>query len=210
MEYTKSTLYPLEYIYTTNSTLFTIEFKALTYLDIDMLQIKYKDKFNQYQIAVIKQSLINKDDFYLLDGNDIIYLQKTILEVSTLTKKEMESIKNSIEIILDDSFKDDTFKSCSLCQERGLDKHRNCPMLPKEVHDDMVFYIVNNSKLSICPMKEVNSPIVGDALHAYNIYEAGQLPVLGGILNQTVFFNEVAPLVKGLITKSSNKKLDSR
>ena len=209
MELLKSRIYLREYFYSTlNGD--DIEFRALSYRELDNIQNKYTNKQNQAHITVIKTSLLNKEDFSLLTHKDLNILHNQIIEVSSITSEDMESIMTSVNILLADNFKDDTFKSCSLCQERGLDKQRNCPLLDIKTHDPMVFYIVDNSKIKVCPMDEVNNSQTSDAFRAHNMYDAGLLPMVGGLYDQTIFFVEISSLVKGLINKHQSKEMEKR
>ena len=133
-----------------------------------------------------------------------------ILEVSTVTSYEMEKIEFSVKVILDDAFKSDTFKSCKLCQEKKLDKHRNCPLLDEKTHDPMVFYILDNKKIARCPMNDVNTPLIGDAFKVYSMYDNGFLPSIGGVYDQTMFFVEISSLVKGIISNHQAKAMEKK
>ncbi len=199
----KSTLHLLEYLYTTTNNL-EIEYRALSYKELNILETKYKVKRNTLQTEIVKLALLESVTFHYLNTTDISTLYKLIMDQSIITIKEIDEIDIGLDIILDDMFSDDNFKSCSLCQSRGLDKQRNCPLLDKDTHDKAVFYIVGNRKLEECPMDGVhNNYIIADALSAYNIYESGFLPTEGGILDQTIFFNQVAPRVKSKINKNT-------
>ena len=208
MDFIKSTLYLREYFYTSLDGN-NIEFRAVSYKQLDMLQTKYALKHHQLTITIIKQALINKEDFIYLSSGDIDELYALIIKVSTLSIEDLEDITTAVTITLADTFKDETFKSCALCKERGLDKHRNCPFLSEITHDPGVFYIVDNKKLTKCPMDKTNSGFVNDAFKAYNLYENGFLPEAGGMYDQSLFFVEVSGLVQGLINKHQADALDN-
>ena len=196
----KSTIYIREYFYTTLSGM-DIEYRALSYKELENIKTKYDTRYNQSHIAIIKCSLLIKEDFNKLTQKDIDILYTKIVDNSIVTNEEMDTIEASISILMEDTFKDDTFKSCKLCQERKLDTQRNCPLLHESTHDKMVFYIIGNKKVKVCPMDKVNSPIIGDSLRCNNILESGQLPMTGGMYDQTMFFVEVGSLVKGIINR---------
>lgn len=206
MDLLKSTLYIRDYFYTTLSGT-DISYRALTYMELENIQNKYNQKQNLSRVITVKKALENPEDFTLLNSRDIDKLATTILEVSTITNSEVQKIEHSVTIVLDDSFKDDSFKSCKLCQERKLDIHRNCPLLDLETHDKGVFYLVGQEKLNICPMDDVNSPLVNDAFRAYGMYDKGLLPGVGGLYNQTMFFTEISSLVKGIINNNQAKAM---
>ena len=68
---------------------------------------------------------------------------------STIDKKDYDTISDALDIINDDKFQDETFTNCKICQERQLDKLRNCPMLNEEYHEKGVFYLLNNKKVNV-------------------------------------------------------------
>ena len=196
----KSTIFLRDYLYTTLSGT-NVEYKSLCYKELENIQSKYAYKRNQHKIFIIKASLVNKEDFYKLNSDDITTLSSNILETSYITNKDMEEIKNSVGIFMEDTFKDDTFKDCRLCQERGLDKQRNCPLLDSNTHDRMVFYIVDDAKVNICPMDSANSTMVADAFRCHSLFVNGFMPTEGGLYDQSMFFVESSLLVKNVIDR---------
>lgn len=207
MELSKSTIYINEYFYSTlNGD--DVEYRALSYKELETIQNKYVNKRNQSQIITVKTALLNDEDFYLLTGEDLNILYVNIMNVSLVTNEDLSIITEAISILLEDAFKDDTFKSCKLCQERGLDKQRNCPFLSEKTYDPMVFYIIDNKKVNVCPMDKVNSPLIGDALRCHSIAEGQFLPSAGGMYDQTMFFVESSNLVKGLMNSHQAKAMD--
>lgn len=205
----KSTIILREYLYTTLSG-YTIDYKSLSYKELELLQTKYLEKQHQHKILIIKTSLINKEDFYTLTSKDLDILYANILTSSYVSNEDMASIKRAVGIVMEESFKDDTFKNCDLCKERGLDKQRNCPMLDKSTHDPMVFYIVDQEKVKICPMEDVNSPIVADAFRCHSLSSGGFMPSAGGMYDQTMFFVESSLLVKGVIDRAQAKAMEKK
>lgn len=209
MELLKSTLYLREYFYTTlNGT--DISYRALSYKELENIQSKYTSKYNQTHTITVKTSLDIKEDFSLLNQKDIDILYKLVIDSSTITAEEFRKIEFAVEVVLADSFKDDNFKSCKLCQERKLDLYRNCPLLDVSTHDVGTFYIVAGKKLEICPMDDVNSPLVNDAFKAHSMYDKGLLPSAGGLYDQPMFFVEVSSLVKGIINNHQAKEMEKK
>lgn len=205
----KSTIFLREYFYTTLSGT-DIEYRSLSYLELETIQNKYDNKKFQQKIITIKASLLNKDDFSKLTSKDVEVLFTNILKTSQVTNEDMLDIKMAVTILMDDSFKDESFKDCSLCQKRGLDKQRNCPLLNEKTHDPMVFYIIDSKKESICPMDKVNSPIINDAFRCHSMSANGFLPTNGGMYDQSMFFVETSILVKGVIDKAQAKAMEDR
>ncbi len=199
MDFIKSTLYLREYFYTSLEGI-NIEFRAVSYKQLDMLQTKYSLKHHQLNIAIVKQALLNSNDFIHLSVKDLDKLYSIIIEVSTITTEDMENIVEAVTITMSDSFEDETFK---------LDKHRNCPLQDVITHDPGVFYIVDNKKIAVCPMDSLNSGYINDAFKAYNMYDNGLLPEAGGLYDQSLFFVEISSLVKGLINKHQAAELDT-
>jgi len=209
MELLKSTIYLRDYFYTTLSGT-DIAYRALSYKELENIQSKYRHKHNQSRITTIKTALEFQEDFSILSSKDIAILSANILEVSTVPSEDIKTIEYAVKVVLDDAFKDDTFKSCKLCQEKKLDRHRNCPLLSTDTYDPGVFYILDGEKITICPMDGVNSPIVGDAFRAHGMYDNGFLPSSGGLYDQAMFFVEVSSLVKGLISNHQAKAMEKK
>ena len=205
----KSTIYLRDYFYTTLSGT-DISYRALSYKELENIQSKYQHKYNQSRITTIKTALESQEDFSILSSKDIVILHSTILEVSSVSTKDIKTIEYAVKVVLDDTFKDDTFKSCKLCQKKKLDRHRNCPLLDSATHDPGVFYILDSEKITVCPMDGVNSPIVGDAFRAHGMYDNGFLPSSGGLYEQSMFFVEVSSLVKGLISNYQSKMIEKK
>jgi len=202
IEYTKCTLYPKEFIYKLNNAY--IEIKSLTFKELDLLYNKYKNLPSTLKTATVQYSLINKKDFTLLSQKNIDELYSIIMYTSTIEKKDYDTISDALDMINDDKFKDETFTNCKACQERQLDKVRNCPMLDEEHHDNSVFYLLNNKKVNVCPMYEINNnSLVIDAIEAYTMYRDKILPIAGGLLDQTTYFYRIAPLAYNKLYKPS-------
>jgi len=200
----KATLHTKEYSYTTTSGIH-ISFRSLTYKELNNIKSKYATKSHTFIIAIVKASLL-EDALHLLAYTDIEKLYTRIMDYSSLTNEDIDTVTTAVMISLEESFTDDTFKSCKLCQERHLDDKRNCPYLPTDTHDSAVFYIVNGTKLNKCPMDKVNSQLSSDAFRCYSLFEAGLMPSEGGVYDQTTFFVEMSLLVKGLINERINKE----
>ena len=205
----KSTIHLKDYFYTTLNGA-NISYRALSYKELENIQSKYQKKRNQSQIITIKTALENIKDFPLLTSQDCTILADRILTISTVSNSDMDTIKFSVAVVLDDGFKSDDFKSCKLCQEKKLDKQRNCPLLSEDTHDKGVFYIIEQKKLTVCPMDDVNSQLTSDAFRCYNFYDNGFLPESGGIMDQTMFFCEVSSLVTGIINNHQAKAMDKK
>ena len=207
MELLKSTIYLREYLYTTTQG-FDIEYRALSYKELDNIRDKYTHKTNTLLISTVKLSLLNMDDFRLLTSTDIDYLYDNIMHVSTVHSDDISSIKSAVTVSLEDSFTDSTFKSCELCKSKNLDKKRNCPYLGEEHQDSGVFYLIGGKKIDKCPMDKLNSSIVSDGFKCYNMYDKGMLPTTGGLYDQTMFYVEVSSIIKNLISIHTNKELE--
>ncbi len=207
MELLKSTIYLREYLYTTTQG-FDIEYRALSYKELDNVRSKYNHKTNTLLISTVKLSLLNIDDFRLLTKQDIDDLYDAIIHVSIVHNEDIKSIKSAVTISLEDTFNDDTFRSCDLCKSKKLDKQRNCPYLKKEHQDPAVFYIIGGDKIEQCPMDKLNSDIVSDGFKCYNMYDKGFLPVAGGMYDQTMFYVEVSSIIKNLISIHTNKEIE--
>jgi len=203
----KSTVFLKDYLYLSKHK-YQIIYTALSFKSISNLQEIYMNYPNQYTVNIVKTALKDKSDFQYLTGEDIDILSRNIIENSTLTNSDMEVIELGLDVVFADAFADESFSDCSICQERGLDKQRNCPLLSKDTHDKGVFYIVGKKRIVECPMDKANSTLVRDALKTYNMLDAGVLPEQGGVADQTMFFYQVAQMVKNYITKEQNKRTE--
>jgi hypothetical protein len=201
--YPKSTIYPREYSFKLSSGKY-IDFKALTFRELDSLFIKLHGRPNSLRVATTKLSLLIPETFYLLNSDELTNLHNIIMYVSSLTTDEYNLIDDGLSIIGEKQFEDSTFKSCELCKKSKLDKLRNCPLLDTSEHSKDVFYLVNNRKLTVCPMDNINNNIlVSDAIQAYIMYKDKLLPTVGGLTDQTTYFYRVAPLAYNKLHKPS-------
>ncbi len=105
---TKATILPKEYFFTTLNGI-DVEYKSLSYMQLENLQNKYAKKYHQQKIHTVKSSLLNVEDFYKLNAKDIETLYSNILHTSYITNKDMQEIKSSVGIFMEDSFSDETF-----------------------------------------------------------------------------------------------------
>ena len=198
--YLKSTLFTREYIFNTSLNN-VLEFRALTFRELDNLQTKFKDMPHSLKVQSIKTALLDINDFDLLiRDDDMSELFKCIIEVSNLSKEDYDNIIDGMKISMEKTFEAEDYRSCQLCQEKGLDALRNCPMLDESTHSPMVKYITNNKIYTTCPMYNVNNnPLMNDTLEAYLCYTNKLLPMDGGLVDQTVYFYRIAPAIKNII-----------
>jgi len=207
-QYNKSTLYTKEYIIETSCG--NIEVKALTFKELDILYNKYKEMPHSLRVKLVEKSLLDINDFKYLTDKDIGIIYKIVTDVSSISTEDFNLVKDSLNMIKDDTFKDPSFKSCQLCQEKKLDKLRNCPLLDTNTHSPDVFYLVNNKKLTACPMDNINNNIlVSDAIEAFLLYNDKVLPMTGGMFDQTTYFCKVAPMAKSILHQPSLEDMNN-
>jgi len=120
----------------------------------------------------------------------------------------MESLEFSLDSSLDERFSNETW-NCAKCQEKGLDKQRNCPMRDKaEYHDDSYSITIGDVEYSECPMPKKDMELLHQAFDAYRIYDSGFLPEVGAYGDQPLLFCILAQRVKDKLKSYEQKALD--
>lgn len=187
----------------------TITVSTLSKQKLLMLSSQYNKLPNTYKYKIVEASLVYPGDIDELIYDDIDVLHSEILDRSLITAQELEDISTGILTIKDEKYSSPDYRSCKLCQEKNLDTYRNCPMLDEKTHSKSVFFTFtdDNKKLERqCPMYKVNnSPLIQSAIDLLNMLELNQLPLSGGMLDQTYFVNEVSTILKPTII--SNRRV---
>lgn len=203
----KARLFPITLQYETVQCE-TVSYSSLIQLTLLQLDTQFRELPNTMKIATITKSLTNPKDISKLIMEDVDIIYDKILEISLVSRKELDGIIDSIMVLEDEKYSTKEFQSCSLCQEKGLDKVRNCPMLDESTHNKRIvpytFKSDPNKLTRVCPMYEVNnSEDLPKALELMTMLELHTLPLSGGMLEQTPFVNEVSKIVKPMIDKKN-------
>jgi len=180
----------------------TILVSSLSKLQIQSLHTTYslqKHSLIYYTVAS-SVSTLNGVTYYELED-----IYNFIMDISVPTQKDIDVLTKSIKVLQDKKYQTEDFRSCDVCKARGMDKVRNCPMLDKSTHSPTVIYTFEDDNTYIlreCPMHDINnSELLGPALELMRHLEHCILPTSGGMLDQTVFVNEVIPIITPLIDK---------
>ena len=186
----------------------TVSFTSLSKLTLLQLSTQFSNLPYTLKVNTIVKSLVTPTDISKLIFSDIDILYDKILEISVVSSKTLESITESLLVIEDPKYTTPEFQSCELCQKKGLDKVRNCPMIDERKHNKRIVpytFKGDPNKLSkVCPMYDVNNSVeLPQAIELLTMLELHSLPIQGGMLEQTVFVNEVSKIVKPIIDKKN-------
>ena len=114
----------------------------------------------------------------------------------------------TLTLSLDPKFTNGSW-DCKTCQEKRLDKQRNCPFLDKEeYHEDSFKILVGDDLYSVCPMNKKDDLLLSLSIEAYKILDSGFLPTVGGYGEQPLLFCLTSRAVKDKLRYYENKKLE--
>jgi len=186
----------------------TVSYSSLTQLTLLQLDSQFRELPSTLKVNTIIKALTNSKDISKLIMEDVDILYNKILEVSIMTNEELNDIAEALFVLDDEKYATKEFQSCSLCQEKGLDKIRNCPMLDESTHNkNIVPYTFTNdpNRLTrVCPMYKVNnSEDIPRVFELMTMLELHTLPLSGGMLEQTPFVYEVSKIIKPMIDRKN-------
>ena len=195
-----ATLFPLHFLHTT-STKATLRLKTLTYLQIKTTEHLFKSHQHLYFLEIVKLSLTTPSDISILTPKDIEEIYNTVIAMSLPTDEQLKEISQSLDVIEDKKYQTKDYLSCSVCQEKGLDKQRNCPLLDKSTHSKTVKYVIQDRYIiNTCPVYPLHyKEYVRDALELLDILHLNKLPLTGGLMEQTPFVYVVSKLLNPII-----------
>lgn len=137
-------------------------------------------------------------------------LVDTLIKYFYITQEDKKKIQQAIDFTLSDRFSDDTWQ-CENCQKKGLDKQRNCPLLPKEEQDkyyNPLFSIpLGGEKLYQCPIGLIDHHLVVAINEAYGFLSKSILPEKGGMGDQTLFFGYASQAMHRAVEKYKAEQL---
>lgn len=139
----------------------------------------------------------------LLTSEDISVIHKTVLNKTLISVESFNKLHDTLETMDDEKYRTTDFLSCKTCQSKGLDKVRNCPLLGKDTYSESVKYVINNERIvKECPTYARNNlDYVNDMYILLDMLSLNQLPLQGGLMNQTPFVYEVSRALKNVIEK---------
>lgn len=123
----------------------------------------------------------------ILPRSIIMDIYSKLLELFTIDSKTLKEIKTTIEFMLDDRYSGSNWQ-CATCQKRGLDKHRNCPFIPREKHDPSLRLPFMGENVNECPAKHVNQELSRILIEGYNMLESHIMPENGSLGDQPILF----------------------
>lgn len=114
----------------------------------------------------------------------------------------------SLDLFMDSKLQGETW-SCQKCQERKLDRQRNCPYLDKaEYHEDGYRLTVGDEVYTECPIPLKDNLLVGKVMEAHKIAESNQLPEDGAYGNQPVFWAITSQKMKDKLNQYERKQME--
>ena len=200
--------------------------KPLSYATLgaiqDQLYLKQQNdkyfKFDTYQ-TILQEAIRDTRNFIdfpnagsivtQLPTSDLKYLYDSLIEISTMSFKQIEALDDMLTIQFSPQFRDDSW-NCTTCQDRKLDYSRACGFLPENKRDPAPYLPkVGNKRFTQCPISTIDGYVTKQASLAYGFMEAGVMPETGGIGNQTDWFVKVAILYKKKVAEAERDALDA-
>ena len=127
-----------------------------------------------------------------------------------LLEQDRKDIEYIAAFLLNDKFQDESW-SCQVCQKRGLDKQRNCPLFSKEKQKEYFnpsFRLpFNGENITVCPVGKIDMVKASIVSEASAMYQKGILPETGGMGDQTMFFGYASQLMHNKIELKKQKML---
>ena len=210
---TKGTYYytPSKYLDTTQ---LQVVFRSLSYTEsLSLYPLIEDNQENLFAYQVCRTAII---DVITVTGTtvsidtlsplDIKEIANKIIEVSYVQTEESSKLTSSIDVAFTEKLQTESWK-CDYCQEKGLDKVRNCGYLSEDQHSDDFTLQVGGNTYKKCPIYYVDDDLLSSALESYRLYENKQLPDEGGLYDQTHFFVLASKLVDNKIKENTVNKL---
>lgn len=132
-----------------------------------------------------------------LSMDDKEFLSGELLAISLVSQEQAEELKALVDIIFEDKLSGETWE-CSKCKGiPGMQMTRACPFLEGE--KDKFKIVVGGKLYTTCPKALYDPYIANKMFESYACYDSGNLPIGGGLANQTTWFVTVAQLVESAI-----------
>lgn len=134
-------------------------------------------------------------------------LLEIIIKTSIPNKEFFDTLDITLELAIDNKFQGDDWE-CSNCQKRKLDFQRNCPYLDKEEHEDSFSLDINGETYRVCPMNLKDPELLQKAFEAKSIREGNNLPEVGALGDQAVFYVIASQKTINKIEHYKNKQME--
>jgi len=180
--------------------------RTLSHKELHQVSARFPDS-NRLKYEVAKLGSIDNVDDVVLSIKDIEFIAEAIMHISTLNADIIDGVTTLLDIKDEKMVSQPDFK-CDVCQEKGLDKTRNCPLLDKDTHEPSLFYLLGNKKYTECPMDIINK-YVEDTYTTFNILNSKFLPEVGGMVDQTKFVFTLGPYIVGKMKTLSDDISDN-
>ncbi len=174
---------------------FLITFTALSHgqlISLDNLIEAHKPNEYNYRVCKltiksIEDNLGNDLEFSALSPKVIAEVATEIIKLSGVTPDELHTLQKSVNIKFGSSFQAETW-NCDVCKSKRLDKTRNCGFLGNKTADPEFKIHADNQVYTYCPIYDVDTDLLADAVDSYTMYDKKLLPDGGGLYDQTRFF----------------------
>jgi len=201
-KYPLSTLARREYLYVCKDDTLSptqIIFKALSIRDLDFIRNLPETMPNQNIVFILERGILRfinmPEGMSNLECIDALSktikedIAKNIMQVSVLTPDVVEKINLNLKLSFEDKFQTDTW-DCGECQRKGLDARRNCKFRQdyEDIYDPSFTVYVDGEEYKECPMFYKDVPMISDVFNSYAAFDTGVLPEIGGLYDQTEFF----------------------
>jgi len=173
------------------------------------------DRTSEYTYQSCKLAVIEIEDrngdilpFSSLSPVTLVELSLNILEMSSVTQTELDTLKKSVNIKFGKTFKAETW-DCEICKSKRLDKTRNCGFRG-ELDKDPTFKVhADNQVYTHCPIYDVDQDILTDAVDSYMMFDENMLPDAGGLYDQTRFFVFASSIVTQKLREEERKEAEA-
>ena len=198
-----------------NDIAFQITFRALSHKELDAL-LNFSDtddnnKLFSYQVCKIAIIEIEDDCGNICEMSALApdVFQETaeyILDVSGVTKDEVDKLLLNINISFSNTFKSDSWE-CENCRHKKLDRIRNCGYLGDTFQNNDFSIRVGEQVYTECPIYFIDANLLDMAIECYSLYDKNCLPDAGGLYDQTRFFVTSSKIISQKIKAEEAKEL---
>jgi uncharacterized protein YfkK (UPF0435 family) len=163
---------------------------------------------NTLKVEVVKCAMLH-DDINNISPLELEDIYSFVMQLTTFSNDDAKEISDGLLVISDEKYNTPDYISCEMCQEKGLDQLRNCPLLPKSMRRATTLFTYTEDTTRVdkgvdatCPRYIPNhSSLFRDAMKLLEILEYNALPMSGGMFDQTPFVNVVSSILKPIIDK---------
>jgi hypothetical protein len=163
--------------------------------------------------VIVEGEFVEKPDIHDLPSAVITDLSAVVLHSSQFPAELHEKLTSNLDVYLDKNLQKDTW-SCDVCKKRGLDKVRNCGYLggndkeKNKNYTDSFIIDVNGVLYTHCPIYDVDTNLLNEALTCHNMFSKGLLPEQGGVYDQTEFFVISSSIVASKMSEYEHREME--